>query len=121
MNILVINGPNINMLGLREPHLYGSQNYTALCEKIENYAKENNVKVEFFQSNHEGCLVDCIQEAYGKFDGIHTRQLLKYLLNVCQYPPCSVKQKIKYGVGLIAVGDDINITALSTQIGIIDD
>ena len=70
MNILVINGPNINMLGLREPHLYGSQTYAALCEKIENYAKDNNVKVEFYQSNHEGCLVDCIQEAYGKFDGI---------------------------------------------------
>ena len=70
MNILVINGPNINMLGLREPHLYGSQTYAALCEKIENYAKDNHVKVEFYQSNHEGCLVDCIQEAYGKFDGI---------------------------------------------------
>ena len=70
MNILVINGPNINMLGLREPHLYGSQNYAALCEKIENYAKDNHVKVEFYQSNHEGCIVDCIQDAYGKFDGI---------------------------------------------------
>ena len=70
MNILVINGPNINMLGLREPHLYGSQTYAALCEKIENYAKDNHVKVEFYQSNHEGCIVDCIQDAYGKFDGI---------------------------------------------------
>ena len=70
MKILVINGPNINMLGLREPHLYGNQTYDALCEKIKHYATENHIEVEFFQSNHEGYLVDCIQEAYGKFDGI---------------------------------------------------
>ncbi len=70
MKLLVINGPNINMLGIREPHLYGSQNYAYLCEKIEKYASENNIQVELFQSNHEGCIVDKIQQAYGVFDGI---------------------------------------------------
>ena len=70
MKILVINGPNINMLGIREPKLYGSQNYAALCEMICNYAKENNIEVELFQSNHEGSMVDKIQQAYGVFDGI---------------------------------------------------
>lgn len=70
MKLLVINGPNINMLGIREPHLYGSQNYEALCEMIKKHAEENSVDVELFQSNHEGCIVDKIQQAYGVFDGI---------------------------------------------------
>ena len=70
MKILVINGPNINMLGIREPHLYGNQNYAYLCEMISKYALDNGIKVELYQSNHEGCLVDKIQEAYGEFDGI---------------------------------------------------
>ena len=70
MKILVINGPNINMLGIREPHLYGNQNYAYLCEMISEYALDNGIEVELYQSNHEGCLVDKIQEAYGKFDGI---------------------------------------------------
>lgn len=70
MKILVINGPNINMLGLREPHLYGEQSYDALCEKIRNYAKDNDIEVELYQSNHEGAIVDCIQQAYSRFDGI---------------------------------------------------
>ena len=65
MKILVINGPNINMLGIREPHLYGKQNYAYLCEMIEKYALDNNIEIELYQSNHEGCLVDKIQEAYG--------------------------------------------------------
>ena len=64
MNILVINGPNLNMLGIREPALYGSGTYGALCEKIEAYCLDKNIKVTFFQSNHEGALVDRIQEAY---------------------------------------------------------
>lgn len=64
MNILVINGPNLNMLGIREPALYGSGTYDALCEKIEAYCLDKNMKVTFFQSNHEGALVDRIQEAY---------------------------------------------------------
>ncbi len=70
MKILVINGPNINMLGIREPVLYGSQNYEALCQMIKAYASQNNIDVELFQSNHEGCIVDKIQQAYGVFDGI---------------------------------------------------
>ncbi|MBR5322802.1 MAG: type II 3-dehydroquinate dehydratase [Clostridia bacterium] len=70
MKILVINGPNINMLGIREPHLYGNQNYAYLCEMIQKYALDNGIEVELYQSNHEGCLVDKIQESYGRFDGI---------------------------------------------------
>jgi 3-dehydroquinate dehydratase-2 len=70
MKILVINGPNINMLGIREPGIYGTENYENLVEKIEAYAKENWVEVKCFQSNHEGFIVDEIQNAYGTFDGI---------------------------------------------------
>lgn len=64
MNILVINGPNLNMLGIREPALYGTGTYDALCQKIQAYCLDKNMNVTFFQSNHEGALVDRIQEAY---------------------------------------------------------
>ena len=70
MLIKVINGPNLNMLGIREPEIYGSTGYESLCEKIRGYAKECGISVEIEQSNHEGDLVDRIQEAYGVFDGI---------------------------------------------------
>lgn len=70
MKILVINGPNLNMLGIREPGIYGSENYKTLIKTIKLFAKENKIKVKFYQSNHEGDLVDKIQSAYGKFDGI---------------------------------------------------
>jgi len=70
MNILVLNGPNLNMLGLREPGIYGSQTFADLKAMIEEKAKELNVGVEVRQTNWEGQLVDWIQEAYGKFDGI---------------------------------------------------
>ena len=71
MNILVINGPNLNMLGIREPALYGTGTYTALCEKITAYCAQKGVAVSFYQSNHEGSLVDRIQEAYSDgTDGI---------------------------------------------------
>lgn len=70
MKILVINGPNLNMLGIREPDHYGKETYGDLVNKIEQYCKEKNVCCECYQSNHEGCLVDKIQEAYGKYDGI---------------------------------------------------
>jgi len=70
MKILVINGPNINMLGVREPDIYGKTNYIGLCNAIRNHAAEKGVEVEIYQSNHEGCLVDKIQQAYGVFDGI---------------------------------------------------
>lgn len=70
MKILVINGPNLNMLGIREPQIYGSQTYTDLCELIKSHCDSLDVSVEFYQSNHEGDLVDKIQESYGKIDGI---------------------------------------------------
>jgi len=70
MRILVINGPNINMLGLREPEIYGYKDYSALLEYIHQAGKEAGVEMECMQSNHEGSIVDAIQSAYGKFDGI---------------------------------------------------
>ena len=70
MKILVLNGPNINMLGIREPGVYGSQSYAELLRLLQVWADELGVQMEHYQSNHEGCLVDKIQEAYGKFDGI---------------------------------------------------
>ena len=70
MKILVLNGPNLNMLGIREPDIYGRKTYSDLVSVIEAFAKENNMEVTVFQSNHEGVLVDAIQEAYGKYDGI---------------------------------------------------
>ncbi len=70
MKITVINGANINMLGIREPHIYGTQNYAALIEKIENFCAAADIEVEIYQSNHEGDLVDKIQECFGSSDGI---------------------------------------------------
>lgn len=70
MKILVINGPNLNMLGIREPEIYGAETYTDLCKQITDYAEEKGIEVEFFQSNHEGDLVDKIQKSYGNTDGI---------------------------------------------------
>ena len=68
--ILVLNGPNLNLLGLREPALYGTETYAELCAKIEAHANRRGVTVEIAQSNHEGVLVDKIQAAYGDADGI---------------------------------------------------
>ena len=70
MKILVINGPNLNMLGIREPDHYGKETYADLVLKIQNYCAEKGVSVKCFQSNHEGALVDEIQNAYQNFDGI---------------------------------------------------
>ena len=70
MKILVINGPNINMLGIREPEHYGKETYSDLIKKIQNHCKNKNVDVEIYQSNHEGDLVDEIQSAYNNADGI---------------------------------------------------
>ena len=71
MKILVINGPNINMLGIREPQIYGNRTYSDLLEKIKAYCNSKNIEVECLQANHEGALVDKMQEAYfEKFDGI---------------------------------------------------
>ena len=70
MKILVLNGPNINMLGIREPNLYGTETYETLVQKIKSYCDEKGIETAFFQSNHEGTLVDKIQEAFGVFDAI---------------------------------------------------
>lgn len=70
MNILVINGPNLNMLGIREPDIYGSKTLKDLEEDLRAYAVEKGFSVSFFQSNSEGAIVDAIQAAYGVYDGI---------------------------------------------------
>ena len=70
MKILVLNGPNINMLGIREPGIYGKNTFADLLALIEQTGKDEGIEIEHYQSNHEGCLVDKIQDAYGKFDGI---------------------------------------------------
>lgn len=70
MNLLVINGPNLNLLGIREPNIYGDQSFAALERFIQAAARESGASVELFQSNHEGAIVDKIQSAYGRMDGI---------------------------------------------------
>ncbi len=70
MKILVINGPNINMIGIREPDIYGRQTYADLCRLVEDTARELGLEIEQFQSNHEGAIVDKIQASYRKIDGI---------------------------------------------------
>lgn len=106
MKILVINGPNINMLGIREPDIYGKENYKTLCEKIENRALEIGVEVKIYQSNHEGDLVDEIQKAYGTFDGI--------IINAGAYTHTSIAllDALK-SVGIPAV--EVHISALETR------
>lgn len=82
MKLLILNGPNLNLLGMREPGIYGRSTYadlTALCRRA---AERLGVEVDFFQSNHEGALVDAIQNAYGRFDGI--------ILNPAAYTHTSV-------------------------------
>ena len=70
MRILVLNGPNINMLGIREPDIYGKNTFSDLLLLLDTAAREHAVEVTQYQSNHEGCLVDEIQKAYGCYDGI---------------------------------------------------
>ena len=70
MKILVINGPNLNMLGIREPDHYGRETYGDLVTKIQNHCEKKGIEVALYQSNHEGDLVDAIQKAYGDADGI---------------------------------------------------
>lgn len=98
MKLLVINGPNLNMLGIREKNLYGARDFDALCQFIRDTAKELNVEVELYQSNHEGDLVDCIQGAYQRIDGIvinpgaytHTSVALLDALKAVSIPACEV-------------------------------
>lgn len=82
MKVLVINGPNLNLLGLREPALYGSQSFAALQELVRESAQQLGIEVELFQSNHEGSIVDAIQGAYGRMDAI--------LINPAAYTHTSV-------------------------------
>ncbi len=70
MKILVLNGPNINLLGIREPEIYGRETFADLLALLERTARTEGIRIEQYQSNHEGCLVDKIQAAYGVFDGI---------------------------------------------------
>ena len=98
MKILVINGPNLNMLGIREPAYYGRETYTDLLQKIQKHAEKVGVTVEFRQSNHEGDLVDYIQSAYENFDGIvinpgaytHTSIALLDAVKSVDIPTCEV-------------------------------
>lgn len=98
MKLLVINGPNLNMLGIREKHLYGARDYAALCEYVREHGRRLGVEVELFQSNHEGALVDCIQAAYQRIDGIvinpgaytHTSIALLDALKAVDLPACEV-------------------------------
>ncbi len=82
MKILVINGPNLNLLGIREPKIYGHETYADLLALLQETAQRLDVEVEVFQSNHEGALVDAIQGAYGRVDGI--------ILNAAAYTHTSV-------------------------------
>jgi len=70
MRFLIINGPNLNLLGKREPGIYGDQTYEALCAMIKEHAEKNNSTADFFQSNHEGAIIDAIHEADGVYDAI---------------------------------------------------
>ncbi len=70
MRILIINGPNINMLGIREKNIYGSKNYKDLIKYIKEYTKEKDIEIEIYQSNSEGQIINKIQEAYNLYDGI---------------------------------------------------
>jgi len=98
MKLLVINGPNLNMLGIREKHLYGAQDYAALCDYIRAQADRLGVEVELYQSNHEGAIVDRIQEAYQVIDGIvinpgaytHTSVAILDALKAVSIPACEV-------------------------------
>ncbi len=98
MRVLVINGPNLNMLGVREPDIYGRQDYASLCSFIRSTADELQITVEIVQSNHEGVLVDTIQQALGQFDGIvinpaaytHTSVAILDALKAVQLPAVEV-------------------------------
>lgn len=98
MKILILNGPNINLLGLREPDIYGKQDYHALLALVAQTAQDLGVETEHFQSNHEGALVDAIQNAYGRFDAIvinpaaytHTSVAILDALKAVQIPAVEV-------------------------------
>ena len=98
MKVLVVNGPNLNMLGIREKHLYGTETYEKLLECIENWSGELDIETDVFQSNHEGAIVDRIQQALGVYDGIvinpaaytHTSVAILDALKAVDLPCCEV-------------------------------
>ncbi len=98
MKLLVINGPNLNMLGIREPDHYGKETYQDLIDKIQDYCDELMIDVEFYQSNYEGDIVTCIQKAYQVYDGIiinpgaytHTSIAILDALKAVQIPTVEV-------------------------------
>ena len=98
MKLLIINGPNLNMLGLREPDIYGKRTYADLVEYIQGVCRQTGIEAEVFQSNHEGAIVDKIQSAYGTADGIvinpaaytHTSVALLDALKAVQIPTVEV-------------------------------
>ena len=82
MKILVLNGPNINFLGIREPEIYGKGTYEEMLAMISKAADERGIDVEFFQSNHEGALIDKIQQAYGNFDAVGIRTVEVHISDI---------------------------------------
>ena len=100
MKILVINGPNINMLGIREKDIYGNNDYNSLIEKIKKEASELNCQVDFFQSNIEGEIITSIQKALGVYDGI--------IINPAAYT--------HYSIGILDALKSVNIPAVEVHI-----
>ena len=100
MRILVINGPNINMLGIREKNIYGNNDYNSLVEKIKKEANELNCQVDFFQSNIEGEIITSIQKAFGVYDGI--------IINPAAYT--------HYSIGILDALKSVNIPAIEIHI-----
>ena len=106
MKILVINGPTVNMLGIREPSIYGKNTFADLLALLEQIAQEENIHIEQYQSNHEGQLVDKIQQAYGNFDGI--------VINAAAYTHTSIAiLDAMKAVGLPAV--EVHISDISKR------
>lgn len=106
MRFLVINGPNINMLGIREPEIYGREDYAGLCRRINARASELGIEVDIYQSNHEGDLVDRIQAAYGKADAI--------IINPAAYTHTSIAiRDALAAVGIPAV--EVHISDVSSR------
>lgn len=106
MKILVINGPTINLLGIREPYIYGNNTFASLLSQLEKIEQDLDVEIEQFQSNHEGALVDKIQQAYGVFDAI--------VINAAAYTHTSIAilDALK-AVGLPAV--EVHISDISKR------
>ena len=100
MKILVINGPNINMLGIREKNIYGNNDYNSLVEKIKKEASELDCQVDFFQSNIEGEIITSIQKALGVYDGI--------IINPAAYT--------HYSIGILDALKAVNIPAVEVHI-----